>query len=381
MRSKIQKQKVLIFASFPLSSLMEGFAGRGGGQGATWLPQLAQIWESCQDFEIHWGIFDKDATREMSINRLNQTFHQIVCPSMSASLLMGRWPHRLSAAKLIKRIQPEIIHCWGTENMNGVALPVFNGPSILSMQGIVKRYLETGDLRSWQWKLLRYYEYRSIRRAKIVTCESQWGLKQIAEISPHKPTQRIEYGVHPSFYYTTWMPNALQPRFLFVGGLNRLKGVDILIEMLRRHPKRNWKMVFAGDGYLMNALKSLNDPMVEILGMLKTEQVRQEMSMSWGLIMPSRADTSPNVVKEARVIGLPVVGSVHGGHAEYIDHSKDGIIVDSENSDAWFKSINFLAMNYELCLQMGRRRREHFRTYFRPEKTADEFLNLYRSLL
>jgi colanic acid/amylovoran biosynthesis glycosyltransferase len=214
-----------------------------------------------------------------------------------------------------------------------------------------------------------------------VTSESQWGLDRVAEIHPSVSSQQIEYGVHPSFYRVTWAPATTQPRFLFVGGLNRLKGVDILIKMLRRHPNRNWKMVFAGDGYLTNTLKSLNDPLVEVLGMLNTEQVQQEMSRAWGLVMPSRADTSPNVVKEVRVIGLPVVGSPHGGHAEYIAHGKDGLLVDSEDADAWFHSINLLAKNYELCREMGEYRHEYFRKFFRPEKTAEDFLNLYRSLL
>lgn len=330
---------------------------------------------------MHWGVFDKAANNEETITCLNQTFHRIPTKSVSASLLLGRWPHRLCASRLMRRIKPNLIHCWGTENLNSSALLAFQGPSILSMQGIVSPYLETGDLNTWQWKMFRHYERKSLRLATIVTSESQWGLDRIAEIHPSVSSQRIEYGIHPSFYRIALSPVISQPRFLFVGGLNRLKGIDILIEMLRRHPKRSWKMVFAGDGYLLDALKSLNDPSIEILGMLKTEQVQQEMSKAWGLVVPSRADTSPNVVKEARVIGLPVVGSPNGGHAEYIDHGKDGIIVDSENSDAWFHSINFLAMNYELCLQMGRSRREHFRTYFRPEKTAEEFLNLYRSLL
>lgn len=372
---------IMIFAEFPLKSLKEGMIGRGGGQGATWLPQLAQSWESCQDFEIHWGIFDKTAKSEESLTHLNQTFHRIPSTSLSASLLLGRWPHHIGASRLISRIQPDLIHCWGTENVNGVALIGFKGPSILSMQGIVKTYLKTGDLNSWQWKMFRHYEKKSLLSATIVTSESQWGLDCVEEISPKKPTRKIEYGVYPSFYEIAWKPVLDYPRFLFVGGLNRLKGIDILIEMLRRHPKRNWKMVFAGDGYLMNALKSLNDPMVEVLGMLKTEQVQQEMSKAWGLVMPSRADTSPNVVKEARVIGLPVVGSPHGGHAEYIAHGKDGLIVESSNADAWFQSINSLAMNYQLCRNMGNYRHKHFREYFQPEKTAEAFLNLYRAAI
>lgn len=355
--------------------------GRAKGHGATWLPQLANSWESCQDFEIHWAVFDKLAKNDVSITYLNQTFHRISFISMSASLLLGRWPHRLCASRLIRKIRPDIIHCWGTENMNGAALFGFKGPSVLSMQGIVRTYLKTGDLNTWQWKFFRHYERKSLRLATIVTSESQWGLDRIAEIHPSVSSKRIEYGIHPSFYRIAWAPVTSQPRFLFVGGLNRLKGIDILIEMLRRHPKRSWKMVFVGDGYFMKSLKSLNDPSIEVLGMLKTEQVQQEMSKAWGLVMPSRADTSPNVVKEARVIGLPVVGSTNGGHAEYIAHGKDGLIVDSNNSDAWFQAINLLAMNYDLCLQMGRCRHEHFREYFRPEKTADQFLNLYRSLL
>jgi glycosyltransferase involved in cell wall biosynthesis len=163
--------------------------------------------------------------------------------------------------------------------------------------------------------------------------------------------------------------------------MNRLKGIDILLEMLRRHPQRPWTMVFAGGGYLGDALRALNDPSVEVLGMLRTEQVQAEMSKAWALVLPSRADTSPNVVKEARVIGLPVVGSPHGGHAEYIEHDKDGFIVDSEDPEAWFEALDRLCKDYALCRTMGSARHEHFRDYFRPEKTAEAFLDLYREML
>ena len=198
---------------------------------------------------------------------------------------------------------------------------------------------------------------------------------------PGKPMHKVEYGVFPSYFDVQWQPHPQAPRILFVGGLKRLKGIDILLEMLRRHPRRPWKMVFAGDGYLADALRVLNDPSVEILGMLKTDQVQAEMSKAWALVLPSRADTSPNVVKEARVIGLPVIGSPHGGHAEYIEHGKDGFIVDSEDPEAWFNALNTLCQDYSRCRTMGSARRESFREYFRPEKTAEAFLALYQELL
>ncbi|MEO5713794.1 MAG: glycosyltransferase [Luteolibacter sp.] len=375
------RPKICIFAEFPLSAISGEASGRGGGQAATWLPQLARAWESCEDFDIHWGVFDRSAQYAENICSWNQTFHRIPCPSITASLLLGRWPHRLGAQALIRRVQPDLIHCWGTENLYGSALCGFDGVSILSMQGVITTYFKTGDLKGWRWNLFRHWEPRSIRRASLVTCESQWGIDRVNEIQPGKELRRVEYGVFPSYYDVRWQPNPEQPRILFVGGLNRLKGVDIIVEMLRRHPHNPWKMVFAGSGNLETALTDLKDPSVEVLGMLKTDALQAEMSKAWALVMPSRADTSPNAVKEARVVGLPIVASTHGGHAEYVNHGMNGLIVDSEDPENWFRDLNRLGNDHALCRTMGYERRDYFRDYFRPEKTAQEFLNLYRELL
>ena len=374
-------KSICIFAEFPLSAISGEASGRGGGQAATWLPQLARAWESCEEFDIHWGVFDRTAPRIESVVNWNQTFHRIPCPGISTSLLLGRWPHRRGVQALIRRLRPELIHCWGTENLYGTALCGFDGPSILSMQGVITTYFRTGDLKGWRWKLFRHWEPKSIQRASVVTSESQWGLDRVAEIAPGKIVRKIEYGVFPSYYDVGWNPDPEVPRILFVGGMNRLKGVDILLEMLQRHPCRSWKMVFAGGGELAQTLRDLQDPSVEVLGMLKTEQVQAEMSRAWALVMPSRADTSPNVVKEARVIGLPVVASPHGGHAEYVDDGTDGLVVHSDDPDDWYAVLNTLGNDYALCRSMGSVRHAHFREYFRAEKTAKAFLDLYREIL
>lgn len=370
-------KKICIFAEFPLSALAGEASGRGGGQAATWLPQLAKAWENVTDCEIHWAIFDRTARNPESLRSWNQTFHRIPCCSISASMLLARWPHRLAARKLLRSIKPDLIHCWGTENLHGAALKAFDGPSILSMQGVISTYFKTGDLHGWRWKLFRHWEPSSMRKARVITCESQWGMNQVASIVPEKEMRRVEYGVNPSFYEVAWQPDPSHPRILFVGGLNRLKGIDILIAMLRKYPSLPWKLVFAGGGYLAEQIQALHHPSVEFLGMLKTDQVQAEMAKAWAFVIPSRADTSPNVVKEARVIGLPVIGSPHGGHAEYIDHGKDGWIVDGEDPEAWFKAIDAVCTDYSRCRQMGESRHDFFRKHFRPEETANAFLELY----
>jgi glycosyltransferase involved in cell wall biosynthesis len=372
---------IAIFADFPLGVLDGPMVGHEGGQAATWLPQLAMAWQNQSEFEIHWFVLGHKLKHSRTIQKWGQTFHQIPSPSISASLLLGRWPQRLAFRRLFCLIKPDLVHCWGTENLFGAALLEFDGPSILSMQGIIHTIYKTGDLKGWRWWLFKHWEPKSLRRASLVTCESKWGFDRLEEILPGKPQRRIEYGVNPSYYDVPWAPSSSTPEFLYAGSLSKAKGVDILLEMLRGHPRRSWKLVIAGGGYLQEALRSLNDPMVEVLGIIKTPELQSRMARAWALIHPSRADTSPNVVKEARVIGLPVIGSPHGGHAEYIKHGKDGFIVDSDNPDNWFNACDKICNDYNMCRSMGAKNHKWYREHFRSEKTADEFLKIYREMI
>lgn len=376
----MKKPKILVNAQFPFDMLDGVTGGRGAGQISTWLPQLAMSWKQQEEFDIHWCVLGhKQPTRRIE-KRWGQTFHLLPSPSITASMLLNRIPQKRIFRRLIDEFKPKLVHCWGTENLYGTCLQAFSGPSILSMQGIVSSYFQTGDLKGWRWKLFKHWEKPSICRASLVTSESKWGLEQVAKIVPGKNLSKVEYGVHPSFYETAWDPNPEHPRILFVGNLRKLKGVDILIDSLRRNPLRKWTMVFVGDGYLTDDIRSLKDPKIDVLGSLKTKEVQAEMSKAWALVMPSRADTSPNVVKEARVIGLPVIGSIHGGHAEYILDKKDGYIIQSEDSQEWYNAMNQLGNNLGLCREMGTYRHAWFREYFQPDNTAKEFLHIYREL-
>lgn len=315
------------------------------------------------------------------MRKWGQMFHAVPCPRASACLMLGRWPVRRALGEMFRLIRPDLIHVFGTENLNGAALEVYSGPSILSMQGVIYTIFKTGDLRGLWWRMFKHWEETSLRQASVITAESDWAVARVKEIVPERKMRQIEYGVYPNFYEVEWRPDAAKPEVLYVGGLCQAKGTDILLEMLRRHPRRCWRMAFAGSGYLEQALRDLRDPMIDVLGTIGTREVQERMARAWVLAHPSRADSSPNVVKEARVIGLPVVGSPHGGHAEYIESGMDGYIIDSEDPDEWFRVLDGLCQDYAACQAMGAARHDFFREHFKPENTAQAFLNLYREVL
>jgi glycosyltransferase involved in cell wall biosynthesis len=372
--------KIAIASQFPESALEDEVSGRGGGQLATWLPQLAQSFECADGVDIHWLIACRSAKHISIKKKWGQTFHIHPTVGITAGLLCGRLPQVFEYSTLLKRINPDIVHTWGTETMHGAAFWASRAIKVLSMQGIITEYFKTGDLTDWRWRFFKYWEPKTIRRADVVTCESQWGINKLRVIKPKGVFKRIEYGVNPSFYDVQWSPDPGNPTFLYVGGLNRLKGVDILLEMLKRQPHRPWKMAFAGSGYLENELRSLNDPKVEVLGTLTTPQLQNKLASSWALVHPARADTSPNVVKEARVIGLPVVGSPAGGHAAYIEDNVDGAVITSLDPDVWFEVLNKLSSKYQACLNIGAVNNAKYREIFKPEHTANSFIDLYRNV-
>lgn len=372
--------RVCLFADFPAGALTGEGGGRGAGQMATWLPQLAQAFADIPGIELHWCVFSREVSRPRLEKRWGQFFHLLPGGRITTGLLSMRLLPRMAFRRVLRDIRPDVIHCWGTEKMYSAALWEFQGPSILSVQGILTEYWKTGGMGGWRWWMLKEWEPPAIRRARVVTSESNWGLARIREIEAGVETRLVEYGVAPGFYDVAWRPDPRAPRILFAGTLGRTKGFDILLQMLRRHRTLPWTLVVAGDGPLGAALRELRHPSVEVLGMVTTERLQAEMSRAWALVLPSRADTSPNVVKEARVIGLPVVVSPHGGHAGYVENGVDGWVVSTEDPEEWFAAQDRICGELEGAKAMGGARRAFFREHFRPEHTAAGFVRLYREL-
>ena len=104
------------------------------------------------------------------------------------------------------------------------------------------------------------------------------------------------------------------------------------------------------------------------------------MEKAWCLVLPTRADTSPNVVKEARVMGLPVITTPYGGQSDYIEDGRNGYLVEPDDIAALSDRIHHLLSDYTFCRERGAAGWEGDRAQFRIELTAEKFRNLYRSL-
>jgi len=124
--------------------------------------------------------------------------------------------------------------------------------------------------------------------------------------------------------------------FLFVGALEKHKGIMNLLEVFRRSRDRiGAKLLIAGDGSLKSSIvqfiqqHSLSNSVV-LLGSLSKEELYPLYLSANALIVPSICpENSPLVIMEAFSVGTPVIVSNKGGLPEIINKLNMHLVFDN----------------------------------------------------
>jgi glycosyltransferase involved in cell wall biosynthesis len=164
---------------------------------------------------------------------------------------------------------------------------------------------------------------------------------------------------------------------IFVGSLTRLKGIDSLFAAFADDRLRHIDLVVLGAVHPKLCRRPLT-PNIRLLGHRPSTDVRDWMSKAWCLVHPTRADTSPNCVKEARVIGLPVITTPNGGQTQYVEHGKSGFIHAVGDVEGLIRGVLSVTANRETNLNMGASGHENCRKLLHPNRTARQLIEIYQ---
>jgi glycosyltransferase involved in cell wall biosynthesis len=190
------------------------------------------------------------------------------------------------------------------------------------------------------FKLVRFLEPISLRRARMLTTESRFGVNYLHEHYPHLRIHQIEHATGQVFHEIMRKPQARPLRLLTVCTLGYAKGGDLLLKALNSLMDVPFELVVIGgeDRNMTGELRRTLHPdlwkRIQFLNNLTAIEVADQMSRATFLVHPTRADTSPNSVKEAAVSGLPVIASNIGGIPDYIVHERNGFLFPPGDQEA-----------------------------------------------
>jgi glycosyltransferase involved in cell wall biosynthesis len=373
-------KKIAILAAFPLHHL-KGFgnAFQPKGHYATWLPQIAEAWSGQSEVEIHWVVMSEFVQERLDVSEWGQKFHVLPTSQSGRSATLFREDRKVINA-VLDEIQPDLVHGWGTEDVYGLAAVLSGRPNIVSMQGILSYYALKNRMsaRSYLQAMLELF---ILWKAERVTTESEWGRNVVMRRNPFTKVELVEYGVQKVFFQTTWQPEEKTPFALFVGGISPRKGIQDLVEAFR-DPKlssRELVVIGGGEGVWSENLQKSAPPNIRWLGRKTAKETAECMSKAWCLVLPTRADTSPNVVKEARVVGLPVITTRNGGQASYVRDGEDGYFVECGDVNGLIDKVGKLLGCFAKAQAMGDEGKKCYRNLFLAKQTCGNFHTLYKA--
>jgi len=146
-----------------------------------------------------------------------------------------------------------------------------------------------------------------------------------------------------------------QKVLLFVGRINKDKGFDTLIKSFAQVTEQNKNVILVINGQIEDKnlnLKSIlkND---KIIFVPPQKNITHLYSIADVVVLPSRIDPFPFVMIEAGTFKKPFIGGNTGGISEFIEHGKNGLVVDPENPEQLAEMINYLLKNPEAGKKLG----------------------------
>lgn len=200
-----------------------------------------------------------------------------------------------------------------------------------------------------------------IARASFVACISHFCRSQAMLFSDPEHWHKLKIvhcGIDPNMYAPD-PDRHYGKRLLFVGRLDAVKGVPLLLESFAtlQHTHPDASLTIIGDGPARATLEAQAKTIggaIRFLGYQSQKDVAGILTETDVLVLPSFAEGVPVVLMEAMAARVPVATTQVGGISELVEHNVSGFIAPPGDVVTLTQHIETLLSDPALCARMGR---------------------------
>lgn len=326
--------------------------------------------------------------------------------------------------ELILKINPDIVHVWGSENPFKL-LPFdnsFPGIKVLSMQGVlgsiaenlfngltnrdlistigirelIKRESLFSERRSFFEEALT--EEKIIANCDHIITQSEWTESQIININPSVKTYRIHRVLRADIVNSAkWTDVEHDKPIIYSAAVGyTLKGLHVLIKALAivkvYYPNVELRLAgltgrtdFLGEGYLRYIHRLINKnnlkSNVKWLGALDAKQISENLQNASVFVNPSFIESYSLVVAEAMTIGTPSVISYAGAMPELAEPNKEALFFTPGDYKSCACLITKLLNDSVLSQHISIHAQLRAATRNTDNKTVERQVSIYREIL
>lgn len=218
--------------------------------------------------------------------------------------------------------------------------------------------------------------------ARIVVLSSQWS----AWMHGVSANPRVVCIHNPVAVPAEAVSPAPQLRVLFLGRMNRGKGIYDLLEVVARlrgrHPAL--RLICAGDGEAEQVAARADElgigDAVEIPGWVSAQARDALIAASTILVLPSYFEGLPMSVLEAMAAGMPAVTTSVGGIPDLIEDGIDGYMVTPGDKEALARVLDRLLADPALQRRIGTAARRKIEQRFSADVVVPRLEQLYAEM-
>lgn len=175
-------------------------------------------------------------------------------------------------------------------------------------------------------------------------------------------------------------------RLLFVGRLNKQKGIELLLHAVARIPDQSITLDVIGDGEDRATLQELAQALgiadrVTWHGAVPQPKLAAFYRSAAALVVPSVGEGLGLVAVEAQLCETPVVAFDSGGLPDVIQHDRTGVLVSDVDAGALAAALISLFERDDRGASLGAAARMHALATFAPESVAKRYADIYRTAI
>jgi glycosyltransferase involved in cell wall biosynthesis len=284
-----------------------------------------------------------------------------------------------SAVRLRREFKPDVVHAhwWFPNGLVGTWLGrMSNKPLVTTLHG--------SDVRLARAVAFSRPAFRHVlHRSAAVTAVSRWLASEAQEVVAAPKAIVAPMPVATDLFGPGGQRQT--DRLLFVGRLNKQKGIEMLLHAVSRLA-RPAHLDVVGDGEDRDALQELARALgiadrVHWHGALPQPRLADFYRGATALIVPSVGEGLGLVAVEAQLCETPVIAFDSGGLPDIVQHDRTGILVGTIDAAALAAAITSLLDRPDRGAALGAAGRLHALATFAPESVAKRYTDVYKSAI
>jgi len=285
-----------------------------------------------------------------------------------------------SAVQARRAVQPDLVHAhwWFPNGLVGTWISrMANKPLVTTLHGT--------DVRLARSVAFSRPAFRHVlHHSATVTAVSRWLAREAQEVVSAPAPLVAPMPVASALFSPG---GERQPdRFLFVGRLNKQKGIELLLHALSRMTDQTVGLDVVGDGDDRESLQELARALgiadrIRWHGAVPQPRLVEFYRAATALVVPSVGEGLGLVAVEAQMCETPVVAFDSGGLPDVVQHDRTGVLVKDVDAGALAAALTSLLERDDRGAALGAAGRLHALATFAPESVARRYADVYRAAI